>query len=196
MDQGFSQNQTGLLSNQSSKKYQEPQKDYSIEMQDMTEQQSYVLLTNEQTCNQTKQKQEMYKQTQPYIFNYNQLPNYQIQQLNQNQQQQVVQPNIHNNYQQYNKQQLNKKQNMLTHYAVCIFCKTPQTISNDQKPFMCYQCRQVQQATYEFIKCAHCNVTVKYQKGISSVIRCTKCNNHNFVQLQPMIQITQDKDKI
>ncbi|CAD8153588.1 unnamed protein product [Paramecium octaurelia] len=195
MDQGFSQNQTGLLSNKSSQKYQEPQKDYAIEMQDMTDQQSYVLLTNEQTSNQTQQQQNMNKYAQPQMFNSNPHQYYQFQQLNQNQQQYVVPRTTLQNHQQYNNQQYGKKQN-ITHYAVCIFCRSPQSIADDKKPFMCYQCKQVQQANYDFFKCSHCKVTVKYQKGISSVIRCTKCNNHNFVQLQPIVQIAEDQGKI
>ncbi|CAD8071901.1 unnamed protein product [Paramecium sonneborni] len=193
---GSSQIQTGLLTNQQNKKYQETQKEVDIELQDMANQQSYVLLQDGQLNTQPKQQQLLNYQTQPQ--GYNHLSQYQIQYFNQNQQQQSVPQNLTINYQQSCKnQQFGLKQHLIqTHYAMCIFCKTPQTIQNDQKPFMCYQCRNVQQPKYDFLKCSHCKVTVKYQQGISSIIKCTKCNNHNFVQLKPQAQDIQGKEKI
>ncbi|CAD8065200.1 unnamed protein product [Paramecium sonneborni] len=193
MNQVFSQIQTGLLTNLSSKKYQEPQKEIDIELQDMTDQQSYVLLPKEQINTQSKQQQPLNNQTQTQNFGQNHFSQYQIQ----NQQQFIPQNSTLNFQYPQNNQQFQSKQNFIqNHYAVCIFCKATQTIINDQKPFMCYKCRQIQQPKYDFLKCANCKVTVKYQQGISSIIKCTNCQKHNQIQFQPQVQYIQGKEKI
>ncbi|CAD8150917.1 unnamed protein product [Paramecium pentaurelia] len=104
MSQSFSQIKTGLLTNQPNQKHYEPQKECIIEMEDMTYQQSYVLLPNEQINHQSKQQQLNNSSALPQKQGNNHLSQNQIQHRYQNQQQIFVPQSILNNYQ-YNKQQ-------------------------------------------------------------------------------------------
>ncbi|CAD8043394.1 unnamed protein product [Paramecium primaurelia] len=207
----------GLISNQSNQKYTDTQQENDVfELQDFgddsdqiqfddticqnkaivlanLDQEPITMVTSNNRSNQSQQVNQKSQFQASYPIQQ-QVPQYQMQNSNNQSNQNCFGTFSKEEREQSNSNQISQIQNENVNttnqiQSTCMFCQIPQMIPKNKNVFICYNCKQINKLIFAYFICGTCSLTVMYQQGISNLINCTNCMSINYVQ-QPNLPNT------